>query len=279
MNVILKVAVGPPPNAVWTKRLLLFMLLWAAMATRTQADPVTLLSDDFESVAVGSNPGTPPLGLPWQIVKATPDSVAVIADPFAPSNKVVQLGGSWSTAVSPFSPASQSVIAANKRAVLSFDYRSISDKTFVPQLDFGLFDNNTGQPAFLVRVVPDASTGSSTLHDLYYLDPVKGLADTGLKLPSDALQNVRVSIDLGKGTYQLDAGGGSATLPLFTCPSTVQDAQFSNYVLGSGAAGRTNIDNVSVTSAVPELGTVALLTACGLFLALAKSWAVLRSRK
>lgn len=235
------------------------LLVWPV--TKAHGGITTLFWDDFEAQTVGTDPGMPRFGQPWGVSKVALDGLQVAIDPRAPAgaNQVLQFGSYRNTARLSFSSENQDLVRTNKNLTLKFQYYGYSLGGYVSTFDVSALDNNSGVPAFLVRIMPQPSLGSNVLHDVYYLDPGGGLLDSGLNIASDSYQNMTIISDFVSRTCQLDIDGNVATLPLFVCPSMIGGAQFSSYLLGTGAA--ININDVTATTHAPEPTTICLVFA------------------
>jgi hypothetical protein len=214
------------------------------------ADVTTIFSDNFAADPVGSVPSTPLIGLPWQTSATTPGGIQVTADPYFATN-CLQLGPYRSTVVMPFSTDNQAVMAGNANFTLSFQYHGVSSSGFTPFLDISGDDTTTGNPAFLFRIMSQPTAPGSGLHEVYYLNKTSGLTDSGLAVPADSLQVLTIAADFADQTSQLSVGANSATLPLYTCPSMIEDARLSSYMIGSGGLSFSNIGQITATTSSP----------------------------
>jgi len=223
-------------------------LLVGLLAVIASGDPITIFWDDFNSYTPGTNPGTPPIGQPWQIVEVAADSIQVLTDPLGASNRLLSLGRYRNTAILPFSAANQTAIQQAGQATLGFQYRGIANASgYSCFFDVGGYAGN--DPAFFLRIQPEEVPGSGGLHDVFYLQPGGGLADTGLNISTTGSQAVSVAADFVNRAYQVTIEGLSATLPMYICPSSISEVRFADYgvAMGSGL-----VDNVGVT--IPGLG-------------------------
>ena len=214
---------------------------------------ITIYSDNFLANPLGSVPAAPLVGQPWQTSATTPGGIKVVLD-LASSANALQLGPYRSTVVMAFSGTNQSLMAADQNVSFAFQYHGISSLGFTPFLDIRGDNTTTGNPAFLFRVMSQPTAPSSGLHEIYYLNPTTGLTDTGLSVPADSLQLLTVSTDFATSTSQLSVGSSAVTLPLYTCPSMIQDVSLSSYMIGSGGISYSNIDQVTATTNSPTTG-------------------------
>jgi hypothetical protein len=235
--------------AHWLAMIVAAALLWIASPCAL-ADVTTIFSDNFAADPVGSVPSTPVIGQPWQTSATTPSGIQVAADPYFSPN-CLQLGPYRSTVVMPFSAADQAVMAGNANFTLSFQYHGVSSSGFTPFLDISGDDTTTGSPAFLYRIMSQATAPGSGLHEVYYLNKTSGLTDSGLAVPADSLQVLTIAADFAAQTSQLSVGANSATLPLYTCPSMIEDARLSSYMIGSGGLSFSNIGQITATTSSP----------------------------
>jgi len=226
--------------------LAVFALLLGIESPRVLAGVMTIYYDNFAGDPLGSVPVTPSIGGNWLTSSASPGAIQVVTDPYFSTNGL-QLGAYSSTVVMPFSTANQTLMAANGNVTFSFQYHGIASGGFTPYLDIS-GDTTTGNPAFLFRIMSQPTTPGSGLHEIYYLSPTSGLTDSGLAVAANSLQLLTVSADFATQTSQLSVGANSATLPLYTCPSMIEDARLSNYVIGSGGISYTDIDQVTATT-------------------------------
>ena len=231
-------------------------ILFGFLLQRAPAGIMTIYSDNFAADPLGSVPVTPQVGQPWQTLATTPGGIQVVSDPLFATNGL-ELGPYRSTITMPFVAADQSTMAANGNLTLSFQYDGISSQGFTPFLDISGNNTTSGLPAFLYRIMAQPTAPGSGLHEIYYLNSTSGLTDTGLAVPSDSLQSLTISADFGTGTSQLSVGSSSATLPLYTCPSMIQDASLSSYMIGSGGASATNLDDIAATTGDADSAQVA----------------------
>ncbi|MGD0899502.1 MAG: hypothetical protein ABR915_16845 [Thermoguttaceae bacterium] len=258
------------------------VLLSLGLGAEARSGPTALFWDDFEAESVGSIPGTPAIGLPWQVSEAVSNGVGVVADPFGSSGKVLQLGLDYNTVVAPLTTTDQSLIAANGNVTLSFQYHGEASANCVSMLDAAGY-GPSGSPAFLVRVMPQPVMPTSPLHEVYYLNPTSGLTDSGLAVSSSSWQSLTLQVDLTKRNLQLSVNGATENLPLFTCPNEIVSANFSSYAMGGGAVlGSGLLDNVLMTTdasalttpsgQTPEPATFSLILAAGLFCVSMGAW-------
>ncbi len=180
------------------------------------------------------------------------------ADPLGSVPVATLIGQPWvrSTAVMPFSSADQAVMTSNANITLSFQYHALASNGSTPYLDISGLDTLTGDPAFLYRIMSQPTAPSSGLHEVYYLNPASGLTDTGLAVPANSLQLLTVSANFASDTSQFSVGGNTATLPLYMCPSMIQEASLSSYMIGSGGISYSDIDNITATTSSPAAGPV-----------------------
>ncbi len=226
------------------------MLLLSLEARWARAQATTLYYDNFAADPLGSVPVTPVVGEPWVVLATSPNGIQVVADSYFFTSGL-QLGPYRSTVVMPFSAVGQAAMASNANFTLSFQYHAISSDGFTPYLDISGLDTATGDPAFLYRIMPQPTAPSSGLHEIYYLNPSSGLTDTGLAVGADSLQLLSVSANFANDTSQLTVGANTATLPLYICPSMIQEASLSSYVIGSGGISYSDIDQVTATTTSP----------------------------
>ena len=215
---------------------------------------VTIYSDNFAADPLGNVPVTPVIGEPWVTSTTSPGGIQVVADPYFSTNGL-QLGSYRSTVVMPFSTADQASMATNENFTLSFQYHGIASNGFTPYLDISGNDTATGDPAFLFRIMSQPTTPSSGLHEIYYLSPTTGLTDTGLAVPANSLQLLTVSANFANDTSQISVGANTATEPLYMCPSMIQEASLSSYLIGSGGPSYSDIDQVTATTDSSAAGT------------------------
>lgn len=257
-------------------------VLVATLATIAYGGQITIFWDDFENHVPGSNPGDPPIGEPWQIAEADPDGIDVRPDGLDPPSHVLYFGRYRNTALAPFSALDRQRIALERNATIRFDYFGFTGRPRYSQyFDVGAYDPVSGVPAFVIRISPQENPGSGRLHDVHYLDPAGGLVDTDLDVVADSIQPITITADLANETFHLGVEGGSASLPLFSCPSELAGVEFANYGVAMGSG---TIDNLSVTvtqfeegPGVPEVATLWMAVA-GL-LALLGAWAATRYAK
>lgn len=225
-----------------TARVLRIALFVAGLAAITYGGQITVFSDNFDGYPIGSNPGTPAVGLPWQISEAAPEGISVVSEP-AGMGGALRFDRYRNQAVVPFSLASQSLISEEKNLSISFDYWGSSTGGYSHYFDISALDPISGDPAFFVRFSPQENVALPGLHDVQYLDPVAGLIDSGLYISADTPQSISITADFITETYLLDIAGSSATLPMFVCPSEVHDVRFANYgvALGSGVLDNLNM--------------------------------------
>ena len=220
---------------------------------------MTIYSDNFSADTLGSVPVIPQVGQPWQTSATTPGGIQVVSDPLFATNGL-ELGSYRSTIVMPFAAADQATMAANGNLTLSFQYDGISSQGFTPFLDISGINTSTGMPAFLYRIMSQQTAPGSGLHEIYYLSPSSGLTDTGLAIASDSLQTLSISANFAGQTSQLSVGSNTATLPLYTCPSMIQEASLSSYMIGSGGVSATNLDDIAATTSDADPASPALTT-------------------
>ena len=211
------------------------------------AGVTTIYSDNFAADPLGSVPVTPVVGQPWQTSATSPGGIKIVLDPYFSGNGL-QLGPYRSTVVMPFSTAAQTVMAGNQNFTLSFQYHDVSSNSFTPYLDISGDDTTTGDPAFLFRIMSRPTTPASGLHEIYYLNKTTGLTDSGLAVPANSLQILTVAADFAGQTSQLSVGANTATLPLYMCPSMIQDVTLSSYMIGSGGPSYTDIGQITATT-------------------------------
>ena len=176
----------------------------------------------------------------------------------------------------------QSLINASGNLNLTFQYDSVAYNGYTPMFDIAAV-GNSGLPAYFFRIMPQANSGSN-LHEIYYLNPHLRPADTGLGLAAGGTQTLSIAADFANGMSTLSVGGSAATLPLFLCPSAIDEVQMSSLMIGSGLPSQTlgngyavDIGNVNLSTqnsdpavlsfgGVPEPAVLALLAAFGLVL-------------
>jgi len=253
-------------------------LLVVALSALTYGAQIQVFWDDFESYPAGDNPGVPPIGEPWQITEPATDGIQVWPNPAGQESLAMRFGRYRNVVVAPFSALDRQQIASAQTLTMSFDYTGFAEPAspYTHYFDVAAYDPISGSEAFFVRFSPEENPGSGGLHDVLYLDPAGGLADSGLDVAAGndgVIQPITIVADFAAETYQLDVGGNSATLPMFFCPDEVAGVEFSNYAMAMGTGILANpsvIDNLSVTvpepepkrestQRVPEIATVLLL--------------------
>jgi len=261
-----------------TAKLLRVALIVAGLAAIGYGGQVTIFSDNFEGYSTGSNPGTPTVGLPWQVSEIAPEGIGIDDDPSGQGN-ALWLNSYRNEVVAPFSAGDQLLISQEKNLGVSFTYWGAGMNGYSHYFDVSSLDPASGDPAFFIRFSPQENAGFAGLHDVQYLDPVQGLIDSGLDIATETAQSVSITADFNDETYLLDIGGSSKTLPMFVCPSSVQDVRFANYgvAMGSGSLDDVHVsvgEEVQASASVapiPEPSSLLLLLAGPLFLVFARS--------
>ena len=275
---------------------MLAMVLAAGIGAPTRADVTTIFADNFQADTIGGLPGSPVIGLPWQLSESASGGLSIVSDSLLGGN-ALGFGLYGNTAAMPVSPTMQSLVNTNENLNLTLQYKSIAYNGYTPMFDVAAV-GSSGLPAYFFRIMPQANPGSN-LHEIYYLDPTSGLLDSGLSVAAGGTQTLTIAADFANGTSTLTVSGSSATLPLFLCPSAIGEVQMSSQMIGSGLPSQTlgngypvDIDNVDLSTqsadpgvlppggapqsepssfgGVPEPAVLALLAAFGL--AIASLW-------
>jgi hypothetical protein len=249
----------------------MLVFLVACASSIVRGATITVFSDNFQTDSVGASPGTPSIGLPWQVTQPVANGAIIMADPWTTGNHMLQFGPDYDTALAPLTAAGQAAVAINGNATLNFSFHGSISSGWVSSFDAGIYAPN-GSIATLIRIEPQTTGGTANIHSIYYLSPSSGLIDSGLTIAGDSWQNVSLTANVAGDSAQLTVGSNTETLPLYTCPSMLADAEFTSYAMGGGGSilGSGAIENVTVTSqgiaaydesTAPEPGTMVLLIA------------------
>jgi hypothetical protein len=259
---------------------MLSVVLAACFGSPARAGLTIITSDTFQEDAVGSLPSVPVVGLPWQLSQSVSGGLSIVSDPLLGGN-ALGFGLYQNTAAMPISPAMQALINTNENLKLTFQYDSIAYNGYTPLFDIEAVGNN-GLPAYLFRIMPQSLPGTNQ-HEIYYLNPTAGLLDTGLSVASGGTQTLTISVGFLAQSSTLTVGSSSMTLPLFSCPSEIVEAQMSSTMMGSGLPSLTlgsgypvDVNNVTLSTHAPEPAVLTLLAVGAVALVL--RWAFGRSR-
>ena len=246
---------------------LMAVLLVVCAGPPVRGGVITVFSDNFQAQTLGASPGSPVVGMPWQVTAPVATGAIVAADPWTTGNRMLQFGLDYNTATAPLTAAGQTAVASNGNATLNFAFHGSISNGWVSSFDAGLYAPD-GSIAALIRIQPQTTGGTANIHSIYYLSPTSGLTNSGLTIAGDSWQNVSLAANLAGNSAQLTVGSNTESLPLYTCPSMLASAEFASYAMGSGGIlGSGAIENVTITSQgiapfgdqAPEPGTIVLL--------------------
>lgn len=267
-------------------RKLLIMVSVGLLLLASQADATVIFQDDFEGYTAAStwptgspdrDPGTPPIGgVAWSVNEPTATYCVQVLNIAAGGTSAGPHGGS--------NYLQTNFMAENNRAAAMI---STTNQTLVATnknltLDMWVFKNQgtyIGDDRLIgLDAVPGLTTGRA--FDLIFksdgtLDYNDGTQKaTGLASPVNTWQHLIVTANFATHTYDVALGAYSVNGLAFA-DSTISKIQ-NVYTAGIGAFNtKMSLDDITMTTVVPEPGTLALLVA-GVFGLLAYAW---RKRK
>ena len=249
---------------------------FASTGSRTNTDNIevtvqpnygrVIFQDDFqdqlavaESYPSGTlDPNAPPIGDAWVIDEGAGNGVILVTDITDPTNACLAINkNAANTAIAPFSVGDQNWIESQGNLTVDFDVRGYTSGGF-PPFEVGGYNSpaarDNANAAFVLRA------DQASPYKLLYYDPTSSsFLGTGINFTAQAFQPMSIVADFDAQTYDVFLHGQSVTgLPFASTQGTIQNVQFTSY---AGVGSVMNLDNILVTTTVPEPATMALVGA------------------